>query len=140
MREAARRGTTPWKTLDPLAVPVALLEGLAEVQLGDVKAATACFERAYAANPNRLAVLQNLGAAYAQEGRLSEAVAAFSIAANRYPDRLDVRHNLASALIDAGRFAEAVAVLEDVPEALRTPAMQEALDYARAHVAGDTAR
>jgi O-antigen ligase len=136
MRDAARRATTPWKTLDPLAVPVALLEGLAEVQLGDLTSATACFERAYAANPNRLAVLQNLGAAYAQTGRLDEAVAAFMIAAQRYPDRVEVRHNLASALMDSNRFAEAVAVLEDIPAERRTPAMQEALDYAREQVGG----
>jgi len=131
MRDAARRATTPWKTLDPLAVPVAFLEGLAEVQLGNLPAATACFERAYAANPNRLAVLQNLGAAYAQGGRLDEAVAAFAIAANRYPDRIEIRHNLASALIDAGRFAEAIALIEDIPDPLRPHAMREALDEAR---------
>jgi O-antigen ligase len=131
MRDAARRGTTPWKTLDPLAVPVSLLEGLAEVQLGNLPAATACFERAYAANPNRLAVLQNLGAAYAQGGLFDEAVAAFAIAANRYPDRIEVRHNLASALLDAGRFTEAIAVIEDIPEPLRPQAMQESLDEAR---------
>jgi len=130
MRDAARRAATPWKTLDPLAVPVALLEGLAEVQLGDRAAATACFERAYAANPNRLAVLQNLGAAYAQTGRFDEAVAALVIAANRYPDRLEVRHNLASVLIDAGRFAEAVAVIEDIPAPLRSPLLEEALEHA----------
>jgi hypothetical protein len=131
MRDAARRATTPWKTLDPLAVPVAFLEGLAEVQLGHLPAATACFERAYAANPNRLAVLQNLGAAYAQGGRLDEAVAAFAIAANRYPDRIEIRHNLASALIDAGRFTEAIALIEDIPDPLRPHAMREALDEAR---------
>lgn len=135
MREAARRATTPWKTLDPLAVPVSLMEGIAEVNLGDIAAATPCFERAYAANPNRLAVLQNLGAAYAQSGNLDKAIAAFMIAAHRYPDRLDVRHNLASALIDAERFEEAVAVLEDIPDSLRTEAMRDALAYAREHAA-----
>ncbi len=131
MRDSARQATTPWKTLDPLAVPVALLEGIAKVHLDDLEGATSCFERAYAANPNRLAVLQNLGAAYAQTGRVDKAIAAFTIAAHRYPDRLDVRSNLASALIDAGRFDEAVAVLDDVPMPLRTPAMQEALEFAR---------
>lgn len=138
MRDAARRATTPWKTLDPLAVPVALLEGIAEMQLGDLPAATACFERAHAANPNRLAVLQNLGAAYAQAGRFDEAIAAFVIAANRYPDRLEVRHNLASALLDAGRFAEAIAVIEDIPAPLRSPLLEEALEYATEQQAAGT--
>lgn len=131
MRDAARRAATPWKTLDPQAVPVALLEGLAEQRLGDLPAATACFERAFAANPNRLAVLQNLGAAYAQGGRLDDAVVIFAIAADRYSDRVKPRHNLAMALIDAERFAEAIAVIEDVPEPLRTETMQQALAFAR---------
>ena len=131
MRDAARRATTPWKTLDPLAVPVAFLEGAAELRLGDLPAATACFERAFAANPNRLAILQNLGAVYAETGRFDDAIAALAIAAERYPDRVEVRHNLAAALIDAGRFSEAIAVIEDVPEAHRTAGMEQALRFAR---------
>lgn len=131
MRKAARRAATPWKTLDPLAVPVAFLEGEAERQLGHLEAATACFERAVAANPARLYVLQNLGAAYAQTGRLDDAVDVFAIAADRYPDRAELRHNLAMALVEAGRFPEAITVIEDVPEPLRTEGMQEALKFAR---------
>lgn len=132
MREAARRADTPWKTLDPFAVPVAFLEGIAARNQGDLPAATTCFERAYLANPNRLYVLLNLGSAYAESGRFDEAIAAFVIAANRYPDRIEVRHNLACALIDAERFDEAVAVIEAVPEAARTELMRELLEAARA--------
>lgn len=137
MRDAARRGTTPWKSLDPLAVPVALLEGLAELELGDLPAATAAFERALAANPNRLATLQNLGAAYAQGGRLDDAVDLFAIAADRYPQQIELRHNLAMALVEAGRYGEAIAVIEDVPESLRTDGMQEALAFSRERSAAD---
>ena len=133
MRAAARRAITPWKTLDPLAVPVAFLEGEAERQLGNLEAATACFERALDANPSRLYVLQNLGAAYAEGGRLDDAIDIFAIAADRYPKRIELRHNLALALVEAGRFAEAIAVIEDVPEFHRTAAMQEALGFAREH-------
>jgi len=131
MREAARRATTPWKSLDPMAVPVAFLEGVAEMQLGDLAAATACFERAAAANPGRLATLQNLGGVYAQTGRVDDAVTIFAVAADRYPTRVELRHNLAMALIEAERFGEAIAVIEDVPESLRTEGMQEALGFAR---------
>jgi O-antigen ligase len=137
MRDAARRGRTPWKTLDPLAVPVAVLEGLAERQLGNLPAATACFERALAANPNRLYVLQNLAAAYVESGRIDEAIDIFAIAADRYPDRVELRHNLAMALVDAERFSEAIAVIEDVPEPLRTAAMREALVFAREQAAAE---
>lgn len=135
MRQAARRATTPWKTLDSLAVPVAFLEGEAERRLGNLAAATACFERAVAANPSRLYVLQNLGAAYAQGGRLDDAVDIFAIAADRYPARVELRHNLAMALVEAERFPEAIAVIEGVPEPLRTEGMREALAFARAQPA-----
>ncbi|MFM7136338.1 MAG: O-antigen ligase family protein [Planctomycetota bacterium] len=139
MREAARRATTPWKTLDYLAVPVAFLEGEAERNLGNLEAATACFERAIAANPSRLYTLQNLGAAYAQGGRLDDAVDVFAIAADRYPARLELRHNLALTLVNAERFPEAIAVIEDVPEPLRTEGMREALAFARERVAAGPA-
>jgi len=131
MRAAARRAATPWKTLDPLAVPIAFLEGDAERRLGNLDAATGCFERALLANPSRLYVLQNLGAAYAEGGRLDDAVDIFAIAADRYPDRVELRHNLAMALVEAERFVEAIAVIEDVPESLRTEGMREALAFAR---------
>ena len=131
MRQAARRAATPWKTLDPLAVPVAFLEAEAERRLGNLEAATAGFERAVVANPSRLYILQNLGSAYAQGGRFDDAVDIFAIAADRYPDRVELRHNLAMALVEAGRFAEAIAVIEDVPEPLRTEGMRQALAFAR---------
>ena len=135
MRQAARRAATPWKTLDSLAVPVAFLEGEAERRLGNLTAATACFERAVTANPSRLYILQNLGAAYAEGGRLDDAVDIFAIAADRYPARVELRHNLAMALVEAERFPEAIAVIEDVPEPLRTEGMREALAFARAQPA-----
>ena len=134
MRAAARQAATPWKTLDPLAVPVAFLEGVAEQRLGNLPAATACFERAIVANPNRSYILQNLGAAYAEGGRLDDAVTVFAIAADRYPDRIDLRHNLAMALAEAGRFAEAITVIEDVPEQYRTDGMADLLAWVRDQV------
>jgi len=131
MLAASQRATTPWKTLDPLATPVAFLEGMARMRLGDRAAATACLERALEANPNRMYVVNNLAAAYAEAGRFDDAIPLFALAADRYPDRLEPRHNLAACLVDAGRFAEAVAVIEDIPEALRPEPMREMLDHAR---------
>ena len=131
MLAAARRATTPWKTLDPLATPVAYLQGKAELQLGRLPEAIASLERAWEANPNRFYVLNDLGIAYAAADRFDDAIACFTIAANRYPDRLEPRQNLANCFIDTGRFVEAVAVLEDVPEQLRTAEMQASLARAR---------
>ena len=135
MLAAARRATTPWKTLDPLATPVAYLQGKAELQLGRLPEAIASLERAWEANPNRFYVLNDLGIAYAAADRFDDAIACFTIAANRYPDRLEPRQNLANCFVDTGRFAEAVAVLEDVPEELRTAAMRASLARAREQLA-----
>ena len=135
MAAAARRATTPWKTLDPLATPVAYLEGKAELQRGRLPEAIVCLERAWEANPNRLYVLNDLGIAYAASGRFDDAIVCFTIASNRYPDRLEPRQNLANCFLEAGRFEEAVAVLEDVPEELRTADMRAGLTQARARLA-----
>jgi O-antigen ligase len=139
MRDAARRATTPWKTLDPLVTPVAYLEGKAELQLGHVPEAIACLERAWDANPNRMYVVNDLGIAYAAGDRFAEAIECFRIVANRYPHRIEPRNNLAGAFMETGRFAEAVAVLEDVPEALRNEAMRENLRAAREQLVAESA-
>lgn len=139
MLAAAQRATTPWKSLDPLATPIAFLEGMARMRLGEPAAATACLERALAANPNRMYVINNLAALYAEAGRFDEAIPLFALAADRYPDRLEPRHNLAACLVDAGRHAEAVAVIEDIPEEFRPEPMRAMLEHARERRAAEQA-
>ncbi|NBW88144.1 MAG: hypothetical protein EBR23_15275, partial [Planctomycetia bacterium] len=134
---AARRAATPWKTLDPLVVPVSFFEGTALEHLGRLPEAVSCLERARAENPNSLPVLTNLGTLYAITRRFDEAVECLASAIDLYPDRIDLRHNLAICLIDAERFAEAVAVLEDVPAAQRGEYMEAALAHARERLAAD---
>lgn len=137
MRGAARAAATQWKSLDPLATPVAFLEGMAEMRLGRRDEATACLERAFVANPNRMYIVNNLAALYAEAGRFADAIPLFAATADRYPDRLEPRHNLAGCLIDAGRFAEAVGVIETVPEEYRTGPLREMLAFARDRLAAD---
>jgi O-antigen ligase len=140
MRAEARRATTPWKTLDPLATPVAFLEGMANHRLGRRDEALVCMERAFGQNPNRIYIVNNLGGLYAESGRFDEAIACFAVAADRYPDRIEPRHNLAACLVEAGRYEEAVTVLEDVPEPLRPPPLADLLDVARARLAEAASR
>ena len=139
MLAAAERAATPWKTLDPLATPIAFLEGMARLRLGDRNAATDCLERAVAANPNRIYVVNNLAALYAEAGRFADAIPLFVLTADRYPDRIEPRHNLAACLVDAGRFAEAVQVIETVPEEYRPAEMVEMLAHARGRLAAEPA-
>jgi O-antigen ligase/Flp pilus assembly protein TadD len=134
-RDAARRARTPWKTLDPLASPVAFLEGMAEVGLGRLPEGIACLEQARVDNPNRMYVLNNLGILYAQTGRLDEAIDLFVTVASRYPHQIEPFNNLAGCLIEAGRAAEAVELLEGIPATARTAAVDRNLDIARRQLA-----
>jgi O-antigen ligase len=137
MLEAARRAATPWKSLDPLATPIAFLEGMARHRLGD-PAALRCLEEAVIANPNRMYVVNNLGGLYAEAGRFDEAITCFAVAADRYPDRIEPRHNLAACLVERERYAEAVAILDEIPEPLRPPAVVELLTVARERLANES--
>jgi O-antigen ligase len=137
MLAAAQRARTPWKTLDPLATPVAFLEGMAQVQLGRLPEGIECLERAREDNPNRMYVVNNLGILYASTGRFDEAIECFNVAANRYPHRIEPFNNLAGCLIEAGRPDEAVDILEQIPEALRTDGIRRNLALARAQAAAD---
>lgn len=139
MLAAAQRARTPWKTLDPLATPVAFLEGMAQVQQGRLPEGITCLEQAREDNPNRMYVVNNLGILYASTGRFEEAIECFNVAANRYPHRIEPFNNLAGCLIDAGRPDEAVDILEQIPEALRTDGIRRNLDLARARAAAGVA-
>lgn len=134
-RDAARRARTGWKTLDPLASPVAFLEGMAEVRLGRLPEGIACLERARTDNPNRMYVINNLGILYAQAGRLDEAIDMFVTVAGRYPHRVEPFNNLAGCLIEADRAAEAVELLEGIPPTARNAAVDRNLDIARRQLA-----
>jgi O-antigen ligase len=131
MLAAARRARTPWKTLDPLVSPVAFLEGMAHVRLGDVEQGLACLERARVDNPNRMYVINNLGILYARTGRFEEAIECFSLAAHRYPHRIEPFNNLASCLLEAGYGAEALELLEQIPDEARTDAIRNNIELAR---------
>jgi O-antigen ligase len=138
---AARRARTPWKTLDPLATPVAFLEGMAQMQLGRAPEAIECLERARHDNPNRMYIVNNLGILYASTGRFDEAIECFNQTANRYPHRIEPFNNLAGCLIEAGRALEAVEVLEQIPEPLRNESIRRNLELARERAAaGDDSR
>jgi len=135
MLAAARRARTSWKTLDPLASPVAFLEGMAQVQLGHVPEGIECLEQARIDNPNRMYVINNLGILYASTGRFDEAIECFSLAANRYPHRIEPFNNLASCLLEMGHPSEAVELLEQIPDELRTDAIRRNLEQARVQAA-----
>jgi O-antigen ligase len=127
----SRRASTPWKTLDPLATPTAWHEAKALSNLGLADEILPALERAYAHNPNRIHIINDLGSEYAIAGRYDEAIKLLSKTVERYPNQVDSAENLAQCYMDAGRPAEAVAALERIPEEKRTVSINSKLDLAR---------
>jgi tetratricopeptide (TPR) repeat protein len=93
----ARLAATPWKTLDPVATPIAFIEGYAHLKSGNVEMAIPLLERARTENPNRLYILQNLGEVYLQVGRRVEALDCLDLAVLRYPNEVEPRALLEKA-------------------------------------------
>ncbi len=133
----ARLATTPWKTLDAFVTPIAYLEAVGQIKLGNMPEATACLERARRDNPNRMYVINNLGVLYAHAGRFDEAIECFELAVHRYPNRVDCFSNLANCYVETGRVAEAIAMLEQIPEELQTDAIKANLAAARERLAAE---
>jgi O-antigen ligase/Flp pilus assembly protein TadD len=134
---ASRRADTPWKTLDPLASPVAFLEGMALVQLGRTAEAIRALERAMEQNPNRMYVANNLAIQYLGVGRIDEALELFAMLCDAYPHRIEPINNFAGCLIEAGRYADAAAVLAQIPEELLTPDIRRNKEFANARAAAE---
>jgi O-antigen ligase len=129
--DEARLAATPWKTLDAFVTPIAYLEAVGQIKLGNLPEATACLEQARRDNPNRMYVINDLGVLYASAGRFDDAIECFELAVHRYPNRVDCFSNLANCYIETGRLEEAIAMLEQIPEALRTDAIRANLTAAR---------
>jgi O-antigen ligase len=82
----ARLAATAWKTLDPVATPIAFLEGYAHWKSGNTREALPLLQLAREANPNRLYVLQSLGEVYLELGYSKEAIECLDLAVLRYPN------------------------------------------------------
>jgi tetratricopeptide (TPR) repeat protein len=111
----ARLAATRWRTLDPYAVPVCFLEGIAYMRQGKNDAAIACFEKARLENPNRFYILNNLGVLYSQRGDYQRAISFLGYAADLYPQRFEILNNLASCYNQVGAYKKALSLLKKIP-------------------------
>lgn len=93
----ARQAATRWKTLDPVATPVAFLEGYAFWKMGHTAEALPLLQRARSDNPNRLYILSTLGQAYTRAGLYAEALECLTLAVKLYPNDLEARSALEKA-------------------------------------------
>lgn len=111
----ARLAATRWRTLDPYAVPVCFLKGMAYMRQGKDDAAIACFEKARLENPNRFYILNNLGVLYSQRGDYQRAISFLGYAADLYPQRFEILNNLASCYNQVGAYKKALSILKKIP-------------------------
>ena len=129
--ENARLAATPWKTLDPLATPVAFFEGMGLQNCGEEQEAIKALEIARKQNPNRIHIVNNLGILYAKNQNFAKAIECFSLSIKRYPDRTEGYENLAACYMDMGDFSSAVKLLEGIPPERQTVSSRSALELAR---------
>jgi len=102
--------STPWKTLDPFATPLAFHEASALIHLNREPEALKALERAYKHNPNRIHIINDLGSYYARAGRFREAIDLLTTTAKRYPNQVGCVENLSLCYMDSGDYATAVKV------------------------------
>lgn len=110
LEDAERRGETDWRTLSAL--------GSAYDQQGLYEKARAEYRKVLAADPQNLAVMNNLAMSYALEGKLKDAEAELRAADALPRSRSEprIRQNLALVVGLQGRFDEASKLArEDLP-------------------------
>lgn len=134
----SRLAATLWKTLDPLATPVAFYEGMGLQNCGKEIEAIKALELARKHNPNRIHIVNNLGTLYAKQQDFPKAIECFSLVIKRYPDRIEGFENLAACYMDMGDFSSAVKLLEGIPPERQTISSRSALELARIMLANST--
>lgn len=128
----ARLAATPWRTLDPVATPVAFYEGMGLQNCGKDLEAIQTLELARKHNPNRIHIVNNLGILYAKQQNFPKAIECFSLVTKRYPDRIEGFENLAACYMDMSDFSSAVNLLQGIPQERQTPSSRSALELAKA--------
>jgi len=126
-----RGAASPWKTTDVFATPWAYHEARILKQIGTKEETLEALERAYAQNPNRMHVINDLGSYYAMTGQMTKAIELLRKTVKRYPDVLSCAENLAQCYIDQDDYASALQVLENIPEDKRTDSIRRKIDGCR---------
>jgi O-antigen ligase len=134
-----RASYTPWKTTDPFATPIAYHEARVLKEIGTPWQVLEALERAYEVNPNRIHVINDLGAYYAKTGQLDKAVALLTKTVERYPHQIACVENLALCHMDRNEYAKALEVLERIPVNSYTDSILEKIARCRKELAAPSA-
>jgi tetratricopeptide (TPR) repeat protein len=112
----AKSINTFFRDLDAEAMPVEWYYGLAYANLNDIEKSKEHYMKAYAANPTKISILNNLGQIYFKEGQYNEAIEWFNKALAILPDYLESNVNLSSTYYKLGDYENALKSLNNIPE------------------------
>lgn len=124
MLEATRAAKTPWKTLDPLAVPLDYFEGFALSKLGNIEEAVKSFELAVKQNPHRKYTQNNLANAYISLGENDKAISHANKTLEMIPNDVEALSLLATAYYQQNLYQESLEALERIREEDLTAALR----------------
>lgn len=120
MLDAGQKARSPWRNLDPLAVPVPFFEAYAHSRLGNNQLSLQAFLEAESQNPFRKYISTNIGVLYLRSGKYDQAIAYFEKSLSMYPKDTETLNFLADTYFVQDKFEEALNVLERIPEEERT--------------------
>jgi O-antigen ligase len=120
MLEAGQKAQSSWRTLDALAVPVSFFEAFAHFRLGNNEQSLQAFFDAYAKNPYRKYILNNIGVIYLQSGRYEEAEVYFKKTLHMYPNDIETITYVAESFVVREMYPEALQTLEQIPAESRS--------------------
>jgi O-antigen ligase len=129
MLVAVRDAHTPWKTLNPLATPVAFYEGIALAKLNDIPGAIKAFEEAYTQNPNRMYLLNNLANTYLLAQEYEKAAFYAEKSLGIFPRSEETLRILASAYFYQNKISKSLETLERIPEKDMNPAVRSNISH-----------
>lgn len=120
MLDAGQKARTPWRNLDPMAVPVPFFEAYAHTRLGNDPLALKAFLEAERQNPYRKYISTNIGVIYLRNGKYDQAIEYFEKTLSMYPKDTEALNYLADAHFVQDNFEEALNALERISEEERT--------------------
>ncbi len=124
-----RNAQTTWKTLNPLATPVAFYEGVALARLNDIPNAIRAYEEAFTQNPNRMYLLNNLANTYLLAREYEKAAYYAEKSLVIFPRSEETLRILASAYYYQNKISESLETLERIPEEDMNPAVRSNINH-----------
>ena len=105
----------PFYNMDPMSTPIDWYAGVAHFAEGNYERATEHFEHAYAAHPNHVHVLSNLGSAYVKLNKIDKGISYYKRALEISADFHEASLNLSAVYFNRGEIDEAFYWIDTCP-------------------------